>query len=104
METGINTGNGLAWNSTNTLLFYIDSPTGKVDVFDYESEAGTISNRRTVFDFSTAGERGLPDGMTIDANNNLIVGCWGGNQVSTILFIYFSHIHELNYVLNYSMV
>jgi len=82
METGISAGNGIAWNSANNLMYYIDTPTKKVDVFDYNSAAGTISNRRTVFDFNPTGEQGYPDGMTIDANGNLIVGCYGGNQVS----------------------
>jgi len=82
METGISAGNGIAWNSANNLMYYIDTPTRKVDVFDYISGAGTISNRRTVFDFAPTGERGYPDGMTIDANGNLIVACYGGNQVN----------------------
>lgn len=38
-------------------------------------------NRRTIYDFNVAGEAGSPDGMTIDSDGNLIVGCWGGHQV-----------------------
>jgi gluconolactonase len=81
MTGGISTGNGLAWNSNNTLMYYIDTNTRKVDVFDYNNGAGSISNRRTVYDFNTTGEAGSPDGMTIDASGNLWVGCWGGNQL-----------------------
>jgi len=81
VQANINTSNGIAWNSANTLMYYIDTPTRKVDVFDYNHNAGTIFNRRTVYDFNSTGEAGSPDGMTIDTNGNLFVGCWGGNQM-----------------------
>jgi gluconolactonase len=73
--------NGIAWNKANTLMYYIDTPTRKVDVFDFNDEQGTISNRRTVYDFNTVGESGSPDGMNIDADDNLWVACWGGSQI-----------------------
>lgn len=41
--TGVGISNGIAWNSNSTLMYYIDTPTGKVDVFDYDLEQGTIS-------------------------------------------------------------
>lgn len=44
MVTGITTSNGIAWNSTNTLMYYIDTNTNKVDVFNYDIETGNISN------------------------------------------------------------
>jgi len=81
VQTGIGISNGIAWNRTNTLMYYIDTPTGKVDVFDFNNSEGQISNRRTVYDFSRVGERGSPDGMNIDANGNLWVACWGGTQI-----------------------
>ena len=34
--------NGLAWNRENTLLYYIDTPTNQVDVFDFDLERGLI--------------------------------------------------------------
>jgi len=81
MVTGINTSNGICWNKENTLMYYIDTPTRKVDVFDYNHVAGTISNRRTVYDYQQTGEAGSPDGMTIDEDDNLWIGCWGGHQI-----------------------
>jgi len=83
MEPGIRISNGIAWTSDNSLMYYIDTPTRKVDVFDFNGVAGTIGNRRTVYDFDQAGEEpgASPDGMTIDANGHLYVGCWGGYQM-----------------------
>ncbi|CAL8113457.1 unnamed protein product [Orchesella dallaii] len=79
--SNVGTSNGIAWNKANTLMYYIDTPTRKVDVFDFNDEEGTISNRRTVFDFNTGGESGSPDGMNIDSDDNLWVACWGGSQI-----------------------
>ena len=40
--TGVAISNGLAWNKDNTLLYYIDTVTNQIDVFDFDLEAGTI--------------------------------------------------------------
>jgi len=78
---GVGTSNGLAWNSTDTMMYYNDTNTRKVDRFAFNSENGTISGRTTVFDLAAAGLRGSPDGMTIDANGNLWVCLWDGYKV-----------------------
>lgn len=84
VQSDIGTSNGIAWNSSNTLMYYNDTNTNRVDVFDFDLQNGTISNRRPVYDFSEKGEAGSPDGMTIDADGNLFVGCWGGKQIIQI--------------------
>jgi len=38
----VSISNGLAWNKDNTLMYYIDTATGQVDVFDYNLEQATI--------------------------------------------------------------
>ena len=43
MQSNVTISNGLAWNQQNTLMYYIDTPTGKVDVFDYNHLGGSIS-------------------------------------------------------------
>jgi len=80
--TGIICSNGLAWNADDTVLYYIDSGERKVFAFDYRAEDGAIANRRVLIDFAAAGEEGLPDGMTIDAEGMLWIAHWGGWQVS----------------------
>ena len=49
VQTGIGISNGLAWNRTNTLMYYIDTPTGKVDVFDFNNEQGEISKSVIIY-------------------------------------------------------
>ncbi|KAK7866858.1 hypothetical protein R5R35_006026 [Gryllus longicercus] len=79
--TGLTIANGLAWSHDKTLFYYIDSPTKRVDVFDFDVADGNIANRRTAFDFVANHVEGVPDGMTIDADGMLWVACFGGNQV-----------------------
>ncbi|XP_045110845.1 regucalcin-like isoform X1 [Portunus trituberculatus] len=74
--------NGLAWSLDHKFLYHVDSTPGLIYVFDYNLEEGTAVNPRVLFSFK---ENGLgdqsPDGMTIDADGNLWIACFGGGQV-----------------------
>lgn len=76
---GVTISNGLQWSLDGTRAFYIDTPTHRVDVFDYDVTDGTFHDRRpfAVLD----GVSGSPDGMTIDAEGGLWVAFWGGGIV-----------------------
>jgi sugar lactone lactonase YvrE len=80
MQDGITISNGIAWSPDNRIMYYIDTPTRKISAFDFDLEAGTISNRRTVITFSE--NMGFPDGMTSDAEGMLWIAHWEGWQVS----------------------
>jgi sugar lactone lactonase YvrE len=71
--------NGLCWSSDATRMYYIDTPTQAIDVFDYDVETGHASNRRR--HVAVEPEHGAPDGMTIDADGGLWVALWGGGAV-----------------------
>ena len=77
MLEGVKVSNGLAWSADGKTLFYIDTPTGGVDAFDYDLDKGEISNRRRIFTVNS----GYPDGMTIDSCGMLWIALWGGGKV-----------------------
>ncbi|KAB7494591.1 Regucalcin [Armadillidium nasatum] len=64
---------------------YLDTMIHRIDAFDYSFETGVISKRRPVFDYKSHPEvKGIPDGMSIDENDNLWVACFDGFQVLNI--------------------
>nr|WP_239534261.1 SMP-30/gluconolactonase/LRE family protein [Thalassobacillus pellis] len=72
--------NGLAWSPDNRYMYYIDTPTRKVDRYEYDLETGDINNPVTVVEIPEG--QGNPDGMTIDAEGNLWIAHWGGARIS----------------------
>jgi gluconolactonase len=72
--------NGMDWTKDNSQMFYIDTLTMKVEVFDYKPlQSRVIENRRT---FISIGENmGYPDGMCTDSQDNLWVAFWMGSCV-----------------------
>ena len=79
MVDGVSISNGIDWSPDDRVMYFIDSPTRRVDVFDYDLDDGAISNRRTLIEVDSS--LGFPDGMTVDANGDLWVAVWGGSRV-----------------------
>ena len=77
---GITISNGIAWSHDNTRLYYIDTPTRKIDCLDYDIQSGDADNRRTIIEIPPA--MGYPDGMTIDARGWLWIAMFGGAAVT----------------------
>ncbi|MFF7866517.1 SMP-30/gluconolactonase/LRE family protein [Streptomyces qaidamensis] len=69
--------NGMGWSPDGRLMYYIDSPTRRVDVFDYVD--GRISGRRTLAVIEE--DAGFPDGLTVDAEGGVWVALWQGSAV-----------------------
>ncbi len=71
--------NGLAWSKDNKTMYYIDTPTKKLEAFDFDLASASISNRRVAIDFSKLG--GLPDGMCIDREDRVWVAFYGESML-----------------------
>lgn len=77
----VSIGNGLAWSKDNKKFYYIDSTTKKIDAYDFDLQTGNIANRKEVFDIAENKFEGIPDGMTIDENDNLWIALFGGHGI-----------------------
>ena len=42
--------NGLQWNAAGDTVFYSDTPTGRLDRFDFDPETAAFTRRRTFAD------------------------------------------------------
>ena len=71
--------NGMVWSLDGALVYYIDTPTQRIDVFDADPATGGLTGRRPFVQIDEAD--GSPDGMTIDAEGGLWVALWGGGEV-----------------------
>lgn len=74
--TGVTLSNGLGWSPDGTLMYYIDTLTYGIDVFDFD---GLPTGRRR---FATI-ERGVgaPDGLAVDDEGAVWVALYGGSAV-----------------------
>ncbi|WP_337860969.1 SMP-30/gluconolactonase/LRE family protein [Ferroplasma sp.] len=75
----ITISNGTIWNYNKKVMYYIDSPTRKIRVFDYDTINSSIISEKESIDVSSF--MGVPDGMTIDVKGNLYVAFHGGSCV-----------------------
>ena len=76
---GVTVSNGLVWTRDGRSLYYVDTPTHRVDCFDFDGVTGSISRRRVAVE--VARELGSPDGMTIDENDRLWIALFHGSRV-----------------------
>ncbi|MFD8150277.1 MULTISPECIES: SMP-30/gluconolactonase/LRE family protein [unclassified Streptomyces] len=73
----VTVSNGTGWSPDGRLMYYIDTPTRRVDVFDHAD--GRVSGRRTLAVIEEGA--GLPDGLTVDADGCVWVALWQGSAV-----------------------
>ncbi len=71
--------NGLGWSPDDSLMYYVDSHTGAVDVFDFDAAAGEITHRRHLVEIPEAD--GIPDGLCVDSDGFVWVALWEGGAI-----------------------
>jgi sugar lactone lactonase YvrE len=77
--SGTTISNGLGWSPAGDRMYFIDSTTHRVDVFDYDAGSGEISGRRAFAEMEPSD--GLPDGMTVDSEGGVWVCLFGGGAL-----------------------
>lgn len=76
---GVTISNGIGWSPDDRQMYYVDTVTGGVDVFDFDSASGDITNRRQAISIEPAA--GKPDGLAVDTDGGVWVALWGGSAV-----------------------
>ena len=75
----VSLSNGLGWSPDARLMYYVDSPTYAIDVFDFELATGTPTGRRRFAGIERGA--GVPDGLAVDDEGGVWVALWGGFAV-----------------------
>lgn len=76
---GVTVSNGLDWSPAGDRMYFTDTPTRRVDVFDYDPATGSVAGRRVFADLADAP--GRPDGLTVDSLGGVWVALVRGGQI-----------------------
>lgn len=77
MIEGVTIGNGISWSRDDKTMYFTETMDGTIYAYDFDSEAGEISNKRVFF----KAEGGGPDGHAQDEEGNFWVAVWGSWKV-----------------------
>lgn len=75
---GVGVSNGIGFTPDLKRLYYTDTPTRQITLFDYDAETGALSNRQPFITVPDEPSEGMPDGMTMDAEGCVWSARWGG--------------------------
>ncbi|MEV3988745.1 SMP-30/gluconolactonase/LRE family protein [Streptomyces sp. NPDC049837] len=71
--------NGTGWSPDGTLMYYIDSPTRRIDVCRVTDGGEHVTDRRPLATVERGA--GFPDGLTVDADGCVWVALWDGAAI-----------------------
>ncbi|KKF39742.1 gluconolaconase [Halorubrum saccharovorum] len=71
--------NGMGFSRDGETFYVTESEARKIYAFDYDRETGDIAGQRTFCEIPPAD--GIPDGMTVDADDHVWSARWNGGRV-----------------------
>lgn len=75
---GVGCANGTCFSEDGKTMWFADSFKGDIERFDYDTQTGTVSGRRSI---GRTGKPGVPDGSCIDAEGHIWNAVWEGYRV-----------------------
>lgn len=81
---GLTIPNGLDWSADGRRLYFVDSATRTVSLFDFEMATGAIGDHRPFAHLDASfglPPWSVPDGLAVDAEDCVWVAVWGGGCV-----------------------
>ena len=81
-DAGIWAGNGLGWSRDGTRMFFVDTNAGCIYRYDVAPGTGSLAKRNRIASFDLAD--GKPDGMTVDADDNIWCAFWDGWRIEKL--------------------
>lgn len=79
---GVSCANSTCFAVNGRTMYFADTPDREIIAFDYDTDAGRVSNRRQLASF--ADEPGLPDGSCVDADGGVWNAEWEGRRVARV--------------------
>jgi sugar lactone lactonase YvrE len=79
LDEGIRLANGLGFSVDARTLYFTDSATRIIYAYDYDAKSGSARNRRVFV--KVPATSGLPDGLTVDAEDFVWSAEWYGSRV-----------------------
>jgi sugar lactone lactonase YvrE len=76
---GVIVSNGIAFSPDQRTMYFTDTRRYRSWRFDFDLDAGTLSNRRLFADYSASKER--PDGACVDIDGGVWTAFFGGGRV-----------------------
>lgn len=77
-EKNIQISNSLCWSIDGGKMYFADSPTQTIQVYDFDASSGTPENKQV---FVQMQGNAFPDGSTIDRDGGLWNAAWGAGEV-----------------------
>lgn len=74
--------NGLGWSADGHTMYFTDSTWREVRAYAYEPRTGALGEGRTLL--ALGPDDGVPDGLTVDAEDHVWVARWGAGRVDRV--------------------
>ncbi len=74
----VDISNGMGFSADLETFYFTESEAQRIYAFEYDRETGELSDRRT---FRETSDDGVPDGLTVDADDHVWSARWNGGKV-----------------------